>query len=155
MQMIKSLSSDLEIRKNNIFKLEERYLTEIKKNNILINNTGGMKNSDINKGTREAIVDIHAQTDQQGDLIKQIGADIKVSVNNMQTILTDVKQQGDTIVKISSNVQDANLAVKRTDKKITKMNNRNFLHKCLLHVLAIVLFIAIIVVVFLKIFNTK
>ncbi len=52
---------------------------------------------------------------------------MKVSVNNMQTVLTDVKQQGDTIIKISSNVQDANLAVKRTDNMITKMNNRSFI----------------------------
>jgi hypothetical protein len=112
-----------------------------------------MKNSEINKGTRDAIVDLHSQTDQQGDLIKLIGDDIKVANSNMQTVLTDVKQQGEQIEKIPGNVQDANLAVKRTDKKITVMNNRNYLNKCLLHVLAVVLFIAIIVVILFKLFK--
>jgi hypothetical protein len=109
-----------------------------------------MKSSEINKGTRDAIIDLHAHTDQQGDLIREISKDIKVSVDNMQTVLIDVKQQGDTIVKISNNVNDGIQTVKRTDKKITRMQNRAFLHKCLLHVLAVVLFLAIVVVVILK-----
>lgn len=110
-----------------------------------------MNRNDVNKGTRDAIIDIYAKTDEQGDIIKLIGDDIKVANNNMQTVLVDVKQQGDQIVKITGNVQDAGTSVKRTDKKITQMQRRNFLHKCLLHVLAIVLFIAIIVVFLVKI----
>jgi hypothetical protein len=65
----------------------------------------------------------------------------------LETITVDVKQQGDQIGRVQKDLKDTGVSVKRTDKKVTIMNRRNFWHKCLLHFLAVLLFVAIVAVV--------
>jgi hypothetical protein len=117
----------------------------------LAGNTQGYHSSEIHNTTREALVDIHKKTDYQGDIIKEIGKDILTANKNLENITVDVKGQGEQLNRIQGGIKDTGVSVKRTDKKINVMSRRNFWHKCLLHTLSVLLFIAIIVVIIFKI----
>jgi hypothetical protein len=110
--------------------------------NKLISNTGNVSKSDAKKLEREAIVDYDKKVDYQGDLMNEIGKDLNNANSNLTGIVKEVKTQGDTIVRIKDNVQEAGTSVKRADKNITIMQRRSYCQKLLLHVVAVMLFIA-------------
>jgi len=110
--------------------------------NKLISNTGNVSKSDVKKLERDAIVDYDKNVDYQGELINEIGKDLNNANSNLTGIVKEVKAQGDTIVRIKDNVQDAGTSVKRADKNITIMQRRSYCQKLLLHVVVVMLFIA-------------
>jgi capsule polysaccharide export protein KpsE/RkpR len=117
----------------------------------LVDNKGNTKNNNFtNKDTREAVLDLHKQTDMHQDLLSDIGKDLTTANTNLQTIAGELDGQGQQIKRIHGNVQDTNVTVKRTDKLTNKMQTRAYCMKFLLHILAILLFIANITVLILK-----
>ncbi len=99
---------------------------------------------------RDGINQLHARTDYQQDLIDDIGKDLVDSHSNLKNVVTEIKSQGDTIVRVQNNVADTGTSIKRADKNITKMNTRAICHKVLLHILAVLLCVACIIVLFIK-----
>lgn len=99
---------------------------------------------------RDGINQLHARTDYQQDLINDIGKDLIESHQNLTNVVTDIKGQGETIIRVKNNVADTGTSIKRADKNITVMNTRQVCHKCLLHMLAVLLCIACIVVLIIK-----
>jgi hypothetical protein len=121
--------------------------------NLLAGNTSGYHSSEIHSTTRAALVDLHQKTDYQGDIIKEIGKDIHTANKNLENVTVDVKGQGEQLGRVQTGIKETGVSVKRTDKKVTVMSRRNFWHKCLLHTLAVLLFIAIGVVIVYKILS--
>jgi hypothetical protein len=71
----------------------------------------------------------------------------------MNVIVHDVKGQTETINRIKGGVKDVETSNKRTDKNISLMLRREFCQKCLLHILAVVLFFGIVASIFYKLFK--
>lgn len=131
--------------------MEEKLLNQQKVSNLVNKgDRGGYSDSDIKKTERNAIMDLHSKTDYHGDIINSIAQDIKDSHGNLITMNREVKSQGEQIARIHVNVQDTGTSVKRADKNITIMQRRAVCQKLLLHILAVVLFLAIIIVFILK-----
>ncbi len=106
--------------------------------------------SEINKTNREAILDLHKNTDYQQELLHGIKSDMIDTRTNLKGMVVEVKQQGETLNRVQNNLQETNTVIKRTDKNITQMQRREFCHKLLLHILAVLLFISIIIAIIYK-----
>jgi hypothetical protein len=104
----------------------------------------------MQNNTRDALIDIHQKTDYQGDIIKEIGKDLMTANKNLEGVGYELKVQKVQIKNIKNNLGDTGPSVIRTDKKITMMQRCVFWQKCMLHTLAVLLFIAIILVVIFK-----
>jgi len=109
-----------------------------------------LTSAEINRTSRDAILDLHKQTDYQDELLKEIKNDVVYTKTNLKVMVVEVKQQGETLNRVQNNLQETNTVIKRTDKNITQMQRREFWHKLLLHILAFLLFVAIIVAVIYK-----
>jgi hypothetical protein len=110
---------------------------------------------EINKTNREAILDLHKNTDYQQELLHGIKSDMVDTRTNLKGIVVEVKQQGETLNRVKNNLQETNTVIKRTDKNITQMQKREFCHKLLLHILALLLFVSIIVAIIYKLTRKK
>ena len=143
------LRDQYESRRRDIFKVEEKYLNNQKVKNLL---TPGTKSNstDVQKATRGAILDLHKKTDYQGDLINEIGKDLIETNKNLDNINVEIKKQGEQIVNVHNHVLQTGASVKRADKTIGVMSRRNVCHKILLHMLAVLIFAAIILVLIIK-----
>lgn len=138
-----------ESRRKDVFKCEEKLLNNQKVKNLLHNGSAGSSDQ-VGKATRGAILDLHKKTDYQGNLIDDIGKDLLETNKNLDHINVEIKKQGEQIVNVHNNVLQTNASVKRADKTIGVMSRRNVCHKILLHILAILLFAAIIIVFVIK-----
>ena len=114
-------------------------------------NGNNISKADVKKLERDAIVDMDKKIDYQGELMNEIGKDLYSAHGNLTGIVKEVKSQGETIVRIKDNVQDAGTSVKRADKNITLMQRRSFCQKLLLHVVAVTLFLANAAIIIYKI----
>ena len=112
--------------------------------------SGNASRGDVSKAARAAIIETHKKTDYQGDLIDAIGKDLIDTNNNLNYVNIEVKKQGEQIENIHKNVLDTGASVKKADKTIGVMSRRTFCQKILLHILAILLFVAIITVFIIK-----
>lgn len=110
---------------------------------------------EIKKTNREAILDLHKNTDYQQELLHGIKSDMVDTRTNLKGMVVEVKQQGETLNRVKVNLQETNTVIKRTDKNITQMQRREFCHKLLLHILALLLFVSIIVAVIYKLTRKK
>ncbi len=106
--------------------------------------------SQINQTNREAILDLHKQTDYQQELLHGIKNDVVDTRSNLKGMVVEVKQQGETLNRVQNNLLETNTVIKRTDKTMTQMQRREFCHKLLLHILAVLLFLSIILAVIYK-----
>lgn len=106
--------------------------------------------AEISKTSRDAILDLHKQTDYQQELLYGIKNDILDTRTNLKGMVVEVKKQGETLDRVQGNLQETHTVIKRTDKNITRMQRREFIHKLLLHILAILLFISIIIAIIYK-----
>lgn len=118
----------------------------------LVNNgsNANLTATEINKTNREAILDLHKNTDYQQELLYGIKNDMVDTRTNLKGMVVEVKQQGETLNRVQGNLQETNTVIKRTDKNITQMQKREFCHKLLLHALAFLLLISIIVAIIYK-----
>ena len=98
----------------------------------------------MKKAEREAVLDVNKNVDYHQELLNDIGKDLSTAQLNLNNVVTDVKGQSATIYRIKDGVKDVETSNSRTNKNINLMLRRNFCHKCLLHVLAFVLFLSII-----------
>ena len=112
-----------------------------------------MSRGEIKKIEREAVLDVNRNVDLQQELLNDIGRDLSTAHNNLNIIVSDVKGQTDTIHRIKDGIKDVETSNKRTDKNINLMLRRNFCQKCLLHILAVVLFLGILASIFYKLFK--
>jgi hypothetical protein len=149
---VKIYRSDYDTRRANIFKLEDKY-TSRQNINKLSNNPGSVSKSEVKKIEREAVLDVNRNVDLQQELLNDIGRDLTSAHSNMNVIVSDVKGQTDTIYRIKDGLIETDTSQKRTDKNINAMLRRNFCQKCLLHILAVVLFLAILASIFYKVFK--
>jgi hypothetical protein len=120
-------------------------------NKLMSNNTYGISRTEAKKVERDAILDYDRNVNYQQELLNDIGKDLGTATGNLTNVVTEVKTQGETISRVKVNVQETGVSVKRADKNITVMSRRNYLQKCLLHVLAVTLFLANIAVIIFKI----
>ena len=150
---LKVYRSDYDTRRNNLARLEEKYNSKFNLNKLTTNNGKGISKDDAKKIEREAVLDINNKVDYQQQLLNDIGRDLTNAHSNLTGVVTEVKAQGETINRIQTSVKDTEVVVKRTDTNISTMQTRVFCQKCLLHLLAIVLFLGILAAIFYKLFK--
>ena len=126
-------------------------LNDLMTNGSKTNLTG----AEINKTSRDAILDLHKHTDYQQELLHGIKGDLVDTRTNLKGMVVEVKTQGETLNRVQNNLQETNTVIKRTDKNITQMQRREFCHKLLLHILAFLLFLSIIVAIVYKLTRKK
>jgi hypothetical protein len=120
----------------------------------LASNSGkasGISRNDVDKIERDMVLDLHQKTDYQQDLLTGITRDLVDTHSNLVVVTQEIKQQEGQIGRIHVNVKDTETSVKRADKNITVMTRRAICQKVLLHILAVLLFIAIVIVFIFKI----
>jgi len=145
------LKSDFDLRNTAINRIEEKLRHNKNLNDLMVNGTNtSLSKNQINQTSREAILDLHKQTDYQQELLHGIKNDMVDTRTNLKGMVVEVKQQGETLNRVQNNLLDTNNVIKRTDKTMTQMQRREFCHKLLLHILAILLFISIIVAIIYK-----
>jgi capsule polysaccharide export protein KpsE/RkpR len=132
-----------------VFKCEEQLLNNQKVKNLLTSGSN-RKSDEVGKVTRGAILDLHKKTDYQGELINEIGKDLIETNKNLDHITVEIKKQGEQIVNVHANVNGIIGSVKRADKTIGVMTRREICHKILLHILAVLLFAAIVICYIIK-----
>ena len=129
--------------------MEEKSLNQQKVKNLLQSGSNG-KSGEMNKTTRNAVLDLHKKTDYQGDLVNDIGKDLIEANKNLNNVQTELKKQGEQIVNVHGHVLQTGLSVKRADKNINAMSRRNTCHKIMLHILAVILLASIVIVLIIK-----
>jgi hypothetical protein len=145
------LKSDYDLRNTAINRIEEKLNHNKNLNDLMTNGSkSNLTTSEINKTNREAILDLHKNTDYQQELLHGIKSDMIDTRTNLKGMVVEVKQQGETLNRVQNNLQETNTVIKRTDKNITQMQRREFCHKLLLHILAVLLFISIIIAIIYK-----
>lgn len=136
MRKIENARKDYDVRRKRVNEIDQVYT---KKNNIDKLNQGELKGVQKQQATRDYIIDIHKETDIQGDIVKDIHKDIRDANGNLQEIGTEVDNQGQTIIRIKEGVDTASGSVKKADKGINEMNRRNFCMKFLMHLVIVLL----------------
>ncbi len=114
---------------------------------------GSVSKSELKKIEREAVLDVNKNVDYQQELLNDIGRDLTSAHNNLNSIVTEVKGQTDTIYRIKDGVRDVETSNTRTNKNINIMLRRNFCIKLLMHIVAILLFLSILAIIGYKLFR--
>jgi hypothetical protein len=130
--------------------MEEKLIQNKNMNNLISGDKGNLSKREINSTTREAILDLHKQTDFQQELLGEIKNDLLDTRTNMKGMVVEVKKQGETLDRVQNNLLETNTVIKRTDKNITMMQRREFIHKLLMYILNVLLFISIIIAIIYK-----
>lgn len=137
-QRLKLIQSDYEVKKSTVNKLDEQ---QTRKENLAKFTSGQLYGQDAKMAERDMIFDLHKDTDYQGDIINEIGNDIKETNSNLKEAGVAVKQQGEEIERIHVGVNEATGTVKKTDLRMNEMNRRTYCSKVLLNILVLLLFI--------------
>ena len=138
------------MRNTSINRIEEKLNQNKNMNSLLTGDKTNLSKKEINSTTRDAILDLHKETDFQQDLLGDIKNDLLDTRTNMKGMVGEVKKQGETLDRVQGNLQETNTVVKRTDKNISRMQKREFIHKLLMYILSILLFISIIIAIIYK-----
>jgi hypothetical protein len=138
------------MRNTSINRMEEKLIQNKNMNNLISGDKGNLSKREINVTTRDAILDLHKQTDFQQDLLGEIKNDLLDTRANMKGMVVEVKKQGETLDRVQNNLLETNTVIKRTDKNITLMQRREIIHKFLMYILNILLFISIIIAIIYK-----
>lgn len=153
---MKTLKSDFDLRYNQINRMEEKLIHNRNLSNLTSNGTNtNLSVQEINKTCRDGINELHKKTDYQKELLDGIKNDVLDTRTNLKVMVVDVKKQGETLERVQGNLQETNTVIKRTDKHITEMQRREFCHKLLLHLLAVLLFLSLIVAIIYKVTKKK
>lgn len=118
--------NDLEISKKKF--LEKKSQFESKN---AIRAIEGKTGSDKIKAERNAILEQHRETDIQGDIINNIGENIKGANQNLTNFNTEIKRQGEQMNRIHNTALEADADVKRTGEIMSKMERRQLCMKIL------------------------
>src|SRR5690242_17724821 len=105
------LKNDYETKRINVDKVENKYFDLTKQKNLVSSN-GDYKSGELTSTTRNALKDLHKQTDYHGDIIKSIGNDIKDSNKNLEYVATELDKQKGQIHNVHGHVIDTGLSVK-------------------------------------------
>lgn len=121
-------------------------MLNIKRFNNLINDDYDTKltNAEIKQTSRDAILTLHQQTDYQKMLLEDIKTDIYYTNTSLKGISSEVIGQGETLNRVRLNIGITDTVIRKTDIKITQIQRKEFCHKLLLHILALLIFISII-----------
>ncbi len=114
---------------------------------------GNVSKGELKKIEREAVLDVNKNVDYQQELLNDIGRDLTSAHNNLNSIVTEVKGQTDTIYRIKDGVIEVETSNTRTNKNINLMLRRNFCIKLLMHIVAVLLFFSILAIIGYKIFK--
>ena len=150
-------NSDLKIKKEessikqrNVDKMKLNMESNENLNKIKTGDTQGLSRQQINEATKGAAIDLNMRTDMNQELIGEIGKNLYTANDNLKLVSVEVNKQGTQIDKISGDVADTGKIVGRTGKRIDSMNRRTCCHKCLLHVLIVLLAVSCVVVLIVK-----
>ena len=133
---IENARKDYDLKRKKVNEIDQQYT---KKSNIDKLKQGELTGVQKQHATRDYIVDIHKETDIQGDIVKDIHRDIRDANGNLQEIGAEVENQGQTIVRIKEGVDVATGSVQKADKGINEMNRRNWCMKFLMHLVIVLL----------------
>ena len=85
---------------------------------------GKLSGADKLKTEKDKILEQHRETDIQGDMIAEIGNNIKGANNNLVNINSELKNQGEQIERIHNNALEAQKDVNQADKIINRMQRK-------------------------------
>ena len=85
---------------------------------------GKLSGADKLKTEKDKILEQHKETDIQGDMIGEIGKNIKGANSNLVNINSELKNQGEQIERIHNNALEAQKDVNQADKIINRMQRK-------------------------------
>lgn len=138
---LSSLRKDYDIAQKRVNKFDEVVTRDVNKNKLKNGELHGVKKV---QAERDAIIDLHKETDIQGDMIKEIEKDVREANVNLKDVGVELNNQKGQMLRIQGGLQDAIIGVKKSDKIINEMNRRNFCIKFLMHLVIILLALGII-----------
>jgi len=119
-------------------------------NKIKDGDTQNLTSKQVYEATKGAAIDLNMKSDMNQELIDNIGKNLYTANDNLKVVSVEVKRQDGQIDKITKDVADTGVIIGKTDKRISGMNRRTCMHKCLLHTLIILLILAIVVILIVK-----
>lgn len=141
------MQSEYDIKKVRFSKIQDAYNKDQKMSQL---KSGQLRGSERSQAERDFAVDLHKETDQQGDIIKDIGKDLRGANENLGEIANEAQKQDKQIDRIHEKVLQGQSTVKQTDALSKTMIWRAKCTKVLLWLTNILVFIAIIVIVIIK-----
>lgn len=141
------MSTEYDIKKTRFNKLSDNYQKEERLNKL---KSGQLKGGERVQAERDYAVELHKETDIQGDIISDIGKDIRGANENLGEIAIAVDEQGKQIDRIHGKVLSGQAVVKSTDNRTKAMINRAICLKALLWITNIIIFLAVVVVIIIK-----
>ena len=127
---------DLEIANNKFNAIKAKWQTAY---NIEKLKVGELRGPDKEKAERDLALELHKETDYQGNIIDSIANNIKGANRNLEGINIELKEQGGQINRIQDHVAGAETQVKHTEKIFAKMERREICMKIVGFVAVIVL----------------
>ena len=114
--------TDLEIAKNKLNEKKNAWKTSY---NMELLKGGQLSGYEKVKAERDIIMDQHKETDYQGDMIKDIGDDIKAANKNLEGINSELKDQGERINNVQGTAMNIKGKVATTEKVMSQIEFRN------------------------------
>ena len=100
-------------------------------------------------------MEVNRESEEHERFINNIGKNLNKTSDNMYDLNIELKEQGMTLNKIAQTALDANYGIELADEKIRNMEYRNMCYSIVLHIMAALLFVAIIVVIVIKFYVRK
>ena len=147
---LKIKKEECSIKQRNVDKMKQNMESNENLNKLKAGDSQGLTKQQINEATKGAAIDLNMRTDMNQELIGEIGKNLYTANDNLKFVSVEVNKQGTQIDKISGDVADTGKIVGRTGKRIDSMNRRTCCHKCLLHVLIVLLAVSCVVVLIVK-----
>ena len=144
---LKSYGKEFDLLKKNINQLLDEHK---KTQNLSKLRAGELTGYERTKAERDFAVNLHKEVDQQGDIIKDIGKDIRNANANLGEIAVNVDAQGKQILRMNDTVQDGQRNVIKTNKLTKSMLTKEKCTKCILWFTNILIFISIIAIIGIK-----
>ena len=147
---LRTYQSEYDIKNQRFKKVQDQYLKQDRLNKLKAGQLTGVEQL---RAERDMAVDLHKETDFQGDIINDIGKDIRGANDNLGQIAIAVDEQGKQINRIHGTVLEGQSTVKQTDRNAQKMIRRAKCTKVLLWLFNILIFLIDIALVVLKAYN--
>lgn len=141
------MESEYEIKSSKFRKLNDAHRRE---ENMRKLKAGELRGAERAEAERDAAVQLNKEADIQGDIVKDIGKDIRGANANMQEMGGAIKQQGEQVDRIDDKLHRGQAQVKETDLMAQQMIRKEKCIKVVLWLANILVGIGIIIIIIIK-----
>ena len=137
--------NDFEIIKNSFNKKKEEARQAASQELLMQGKLSGVERK---KAERDMALDLNKEVDEQGLMLDSIHKNVLGANENLETMNTEAKNQGEIINRVGEKVLTIDTKVKKTGGTLSEMERRICCRKCMLWMGIILLTIANIVMIF-------